>query len=45
MGPSRRSDDGSRLFVGVQAVDLAESAINPFTAERGGTLVAVDTQI
>jgi DNA-binding SARP family transcriptional activator/WD40 repeat protein len=46
VGPVAWSDDGSRLLVGVQAVDLdlTESRIYPFEAERGGTLVAVDTQ-
>jgi DNA-binding beta-propeller fold protein YncE len=42
VGPVAWSADGSRLFVGVQAVDLVDSLINPFGAERGGTLVAVD---
>jgi len=42
VGPVAWSADGSRLFVGVQAVDVVDSLINPFAAERGGTLVAVD---
>ena len=42
VGPVAWSDDGSRLFVGLQAVDLVDSSIYPFRAERGGTLAAVD---